>query len=225
MPCNILKVLSSPIALSTCILALAMRLVFVVAKLLSRLPLVNGGILSVAPLSASAPLIRKPLSAITSSPYSILSRKPDSSTIFLSEADPVQSLDRKENEPDGVIDTSSFTVLWCLYELQVTRWLEGKLGLWIKNSVQSITALVLEKHLKTFGNLWRTCSLDGQWTKNLSSWYRKHIHVMVIRLTLELETENMSDNTSTSSPLLTLASVIMNSSNADSTRGGPLFCK
>lgn len=67
--------------------------------------------LSVAPLSARIPLIKKPRSAMISSPLSMRSKNPDSSTMRLSEILPVNKLDKKQNEPFGVMATKDLNVL------------------------------------------------------------------------------------------------------------------
>lgn len=66
---------------------------------------------NVVPFSAGFSPIKKQRSAIISSLLSILSKKPDSSTMRLSEILPVNKLDKKQNEPFGVMATKDLNVL------------------------------------------------------------------------------------------------------------------
>ena len=67
VPSIILKFFSRPMALSTWILDLAIRRVFVVAFDASCLPLPKGGMFKVAPRNASKSRIKNPRSAMMSS--------------------------------------------------------------------------------------------------------------------------------------------------------------
>lgn len=90
-PWSNLNDLSLPMARSTWIISLAILRVLVTARLLSCFPSKKIGMFNVADLLAYISLIKKPRSAIMSSPCSILSRNPRSSTIRLSEILPVNN--------------------------------------------------------------------------------------------------------------------------------------
>ena len=111
----------------------------------------------------------KPLSAITSSPSSNLSKNPLSCVILLSLTLPVQKLDTKLNVPVGVIPTRVLILLCSLYSLQVYFCADGRVGFSIKTAVQSITTRVFGKRLNSGGSLVWICSLVGQIIKLLSS--------------------------------------------------------
>ena len=64
-------------------------------------PQVKAGILRTGPQVANSSSIKNPLSARTQSPNVTLSKKPEFSVIFLSEALPHQPADKKLTAPDG----------------------------------------------------------------------------------------------------------------------------
>ena len=68
-------------------------------------------VLRVSLLSVKRSLMVKPLSAITSSPACILSKKPEFSVINLSDVLPPYKSDIKEKAPEGVILTKTLKVL------------------------------------------------------------------------------------------------------------------
>ena len=138
-PCSILKFLIRSIALSTCILAEAILLVFVTCFLDNGLPVVEGGIFKVHFLSSSKSRTLNPLSAITSSPGSRRSKNPHFWVISLSETLPDHTFETKVNAPDGEIPNKHLTVFLCLYSLHVIRCAVGVLGFSTWNSEQSMT--------------------------------------------------------------------------------------
>ena len=85
---RILKTLRRLIALSTCILTFARRLVLVTSSSESCFPLVNAGIFNFTRSGNNKSWMVKPLSAITSSPGRRLFKMPLSCTINLSLARP-----------------------------------------------------------------------------------------------------------------------------------------
>lgn len=130
----------------------------------------------------------------------------------LSEILPANNFEINVKDPVGEIEINALNVLWCFYWDHVTLWDKGKLGFWIKNSVQSIMDLVFGKWLKDLGRLVVICSRVGQDIKKLNSRYRKFIQVVKILLTTDECTPNISPSTSTSKPLLILVKVSTNSS-------------
>ena len=106
------KTFIRPIALSTCIRALAIFLVTITLSLdICSSPELGGGISNVAPLTMRSSFIVKPLSAITKSVGSRSSRNPDSRVICWSDALPPHDFERKLIIPLGAIPTRNLTVL------------------------------------------------------------------------------------------------------------------
>lgn len=58
---------------------------------------------------------RNPQSTMTS-PFSNRSKKPDLSTIFMSDMEPVQIAETKETVPQGMTQSRHLPVFLCLYE-------------------------------------------------------------------------------------------------------------
>ena len=92
----------------------------------------------VAPFCARRSRIKKPLSAMTSSPHCSLSKHPVSCTILLSLAQPDHSSDTKVKLPFGSTEARALNVFRCLYWLQVILCDDGIVGFCDANSVQSI---------------------------------------------------------------------------------------
>ena len=63
------------------------------------------------PLASSTSAMVKPRSAITESPISSRSSRPDCKNNSLSEIDPPYNFDTNDIAPDGVIDTNALRVL------------------------------------------------------------------------------------------------------------------
>ena len=100
----------SPITRSTWILTCAIPLVFSTSIGSScSFPFVNAGITSCAYFRATPSWIVNPLSAITKSPESNLSRKPQFSVRCLSEVRPPQASETNEMQPWGVMPIKTFT--------------------------------------------------------------------------------------------------------------------
>lgn len=110
---NIWKVFNLPIALSTWIPNLAIFFVFKISEGDKCFPLphehflVKGGITNVDLHLSKRFLITNPLSAIISSPGRMLSRKPLSFVINLSETLPPHMFDTNVNAPEGNTPTSA----------------------------------------------------------------------------------------------------------------------
>ena len=113
-PFRILKLFKRPMALSTSVLALAIRLVWVVWRFDNGLPFLKGGAFSVHPLTASKSLIVKPGSDITSSPEVSLSKNPDLSVISLSDVRPEYNSHKNVKAPFGEIAINCLKVFECL---------------------------------------------------------------------------------------------------------------
>lgn len=106
------KTFIRPIALSTCIRALAIFLVTLTLSLdICSSPELGGGISNVAPLTMRSSFIVKPLSAIIKSVGSRRLRNPDSQVMCWSDALPPHAFERKLIIPLGAIPTRNLTVL------------------------------------------------------------------------------------------------------------------
>ena len=163
-------------------------------------PRVNGGIFRVALRIVRRSRIKNPLSAITSSPSSIMYKTPDASTIFLSDTDPVHISDTKQNVPCGVIPTRHLAVFLCLYVEYDCLCIDGKEGFRSCSSVQSIMTRVSAKKRKELGNVERTCCRVGHLVMNCNSRDSRWLQVVVILLTNAEDTPIKSLSMSTSSP-------------------------
>ena len=163
-------------------------------------PRVNGGIFRVALRIVRRSRIKNPLSAITSSPSSIMYKNPDASTIFLSDIDPVHISDTKQNVPCGVIPTRHLAVFLCLYVEYDCLCIDGKEGFRSCSSVQSIMTRVSAKKRKELGNVERTCCRVGHLMINCNSRDSRWLQVVVILLTNAEDTPIKSLSMSTSSP-------------------------
>lgn len=139
----------------------------------------------------------------------------------LSEILPVNNFEINVTDPVGEIEINVLNISWCFYWDHATLWDEGRLGFWIKNSVQSIMDLVFGKCIKHLGRLVVICPRVGQDIKKFNSMYRKFIQVVKILLTTDECTPNISPSTSTSKSLLILVKVSTNSSLMESFRFGP----
>ena len=117
VPARIRKPFKYRMARSTWISSLAIWRVLVTSLTLSLLALpylhflVNAGMAKVAPLSSRRSRMVYPRSAITSSPASMTSRKPDSRTMYLSDTFPPNGAERYVKAPSGLIPTSTLAVL------------------------------------------------------------------------------------------------------------------
>ena len=78
-----------------------------------------GGMLRLTPFASKRSAMVKPRSAITESPGSSKSSKPDFSNSSLSEMLPPCNLEINEIAPDGVMHTNALRVLWFLYDEKV----------------------------------------------------------------------------------------------------------
>ena len=122
----------------------------------------KGGIFREAPTRRRCSTVN-PLSAMTESPLTNGKfRNPDLVTIFLSEKWPAnKSWLTKGKAPPGEIPTNPFSVVWFLYELKSSLFIQRLLGIWQQISVQSMMTLVDGYlSLKSTGMCWSTLVLD-----------------------------------------------------------------
>lgn len=104
-----------------------------------------------------------PLSAIITIPV-WMGMIPSCMVICLSEVRPPQSRETKFTVPLGVTPINSFSVLWCLYSLQVCHWATWEEDFSMNISVQSRTTCVFAKSMKARSKLNRICSVLSQGT-------------------------------------------------------------
>ena len=162
-----------------------------------------------------------PLSAITLS-FSLKgrSRKPDLSTIDLSEMQPVYSWLMNVIAPEGEIPTSPFSVVLFLYELNSWLFKSKLLGILHFISVQSTITLVVGYFaLKPSGIVASTSFREGQILITPKRGYIKFIHEVKIRPTVVSEMPNNNPKCFTGIACRSLIIVNRNSSFGLSSRG------
>ena len=152
------KTFIRPIALSTCIQALAIFLVTIALSLdICSSPELGGGISNVVPLTMRSSFIVKPLSAIIKSVGSRRSRNPDSQVMCWSDALPLHVFERKLIIPLGAIPTRNLTVLCFLYIVRPSESLNFKISRTVHKYLTAVYCAtqvwVMSKELKeTFSN-------------------------------------------------------------------------
>ena len=177
-------------ALSTCIRTAAMDLVERTSSGSICWPLCkNGGMFKRTPSGRRRSSISKPFSAITESPRSSLSRRPLAITRSRSDIDPSYRSEMKVKAPSGEMPTSNLQVLWFLYAEKDALCISNEVGLWMKNSVQSIIIRVEGYNILQHDGMFFTIFLrEGNTSSSRNFTYMRFIHVTNTRLSVEGDT-------------------------------------
>ena len=190
-------------ALSTCIRTAAMDLVERTSSGSICWPLCkNGGMFKRTPSGRRRSSISKPLSAITESPRSSLSRRPLAITRSRSDIDPSYRSEIKVKAPSGEMPTSNLQVLWFLYAEKDALCISNELGRWMKNSVQSIIIRVEGYSILKHDGMFLTIFLrEGNTSSSRNFTYMRFIHVTNTRLSVEGDTFIRSARSTNGYPL------------------------